>query len=117
MVDDFVEPDVFDPAAAQAVEDRLYEDRKNYDGDVAAHVRRAQTAYARVFVSGNATADDVDFVMRDLAWFCAAYDPQWRTDPREQDRVVARREVFQRIVEYTGLSHDTLMKRYAETQT
>lgn len=118
-MDDFVdgdEPDIFDPEVAEAAEKTVLERAAEYDERVAAHIRRSKEAYTRLFVSGNATADDVAFVMHDLAWFCRAYDPQWNSDPRMQDRFVARREVFQRIMEYTRLEHDTLMKRYAETQ-
>lgn len=116
MTDDFVTGDAFDPEVAQRAEDAVYENKLSQDDAVVAHLRRSKEAYTRLFVSGNATQDDVDFVMRDLAWFCKAYDPQWHSDPRMQDRFVARREVFQRIVEYTRLDSDTLVKRYIETQ-
>jgi hypothetical protein len=118
-MDDFVdgsEADPFDPLVAQRAEEVLYERGVEHDEAIAAHLRRSKEAYGRLFKQGNATADDVAFVMNDLAWFCRAYDPQWCDDPRMQDRFVARREVFQRIAEYVGLSHDTLMKMYAETQ-
>lgn len=116
MTDDFVTGDEFDPEVAQRAEDAIYENKLSQDDAVVAHLRRSKEAYTRLFVSGNATQDDVDFVMRDLAWFCKAYDPQWHSDQRMQDRFVARREVFQRIVEYTRLDSDTLVKRYIETQ-
>lgn len=115
-VDDFVDGDPFNPDVAMRAEVAVYERKTELDEIVAAHIRRSKEAYARVFVTGNANSDDVDFVMRDLAWFCKAYDPQWQNDPRMQDRFVARREVYQRIVEYTRLDHDTLVKRYAEMQ-
>lgn len=107
---------MFDPEEAQRAEDAAYEEKVSEDDAVMAHLRRSKEAYSRVFVSGNATPDDVDFVMRDLGWFCKAHDPQWHSDPRMQDRFVARREVYQRIVEYTCLDHSTLAKRYIETQ-
>lgn len=113
---DFIEGDEFDPEVARRAEDALYDAAVSEDDAVVAHLRRCKEAYARLFEGGNATRDDVDFVMRDLAWFCKAYDPQWHTDPRMQDRFVARREVYQRIVEYTRLDSDTLTKRYIETQ-
>lgn len=116
MTDDFIEGDPFDPEVAKRAEDAEYENKLSEDEEVAAHLRRSKEAYSRVFVSGNATKDDVDFVMRDLAWFCKAYDPLWSNDQRKQDRFVARREVYQRIVEYTSLDHTTLVKRYIETQ-
>lgn len=116
MTDDFIAGDDFDPEVAQRIEDQEYENKLSEDDAIQAHLRRSKEAYSRVFVSGNATPDDVDFVMRDLAWFCNAHDPLWKSDPREQDRLVARREVYQRIVEYTRLDHSTLVKRYIETQ-
>lgn len=116
MTDDFVTGDEFDPEVAQRAEDAVYENKLSQDDAVVAHLRRSKEAYTRLFAGGNATKDDVDFVMRDLAWFCKAHDPQWHSDPRMQDRFVARREVFQRIVEYTSLDSDTLAKRYIETQ-
>lgn len=116
MSDEFIEGDVFDPEVARRAEDAEYETGVAADEAVLAHLKRSKEAYTRVFVGGNATTDDVDFVMRDLAWFCKAYDPQWHTDPRMQDRFVARREVYQRIVEYTRLDSDTLARRYIETQ-
>lgn len=115
MTDDFVTGDEFDPEVAQRAEDAVYENKLSRDDAVVQHLRRSKEAYTRVF-AGAGTPDDVDFVMRDLAWFCKAYDPQWHSDPRMQDRFVARREVFQRIVEYTRLDTDTLAKRYIETQ-
>jgi len=116
MTDDFVTGDEFDPEVAQRAEDAIYENKLSQDDAVVAHLRRSKEAYVRLFAGGNATKDDVDFVMRDLAWFCKAFDPQWHIDPRMQDRFVARREVFQRIVEYTSLDSETLAKRYIETQ-
>ena len=115
-MEDFIDNDEFNPDVADRFEKEKKEAQSQANHLVAAHVRRAQQAYKRVFVTGNATSDDVDFLMRDLAWFCSAHDPQWHSDPREQDRRVARREVFQRIMEYASLDHDTLMKRYVETQ-
>lgn len=116
MSDQFIEGDEFDPEVAQRAEDAVYDTQIDSDTAVAAHLQRSKQAYSRVFVEGNASPSDIDFVMRDMAWFCKAYDPQWQSDPRLQDRFVARREVYQRIMEYTRLDHGTLMKRYIETQ-
>lgn len=113
---DFIDGDMFDPDVAQRAEDQVHEAIAETDDAVSAHLRRCKEAYGRVFGEGKATKDDVDFVMRDMAWFCKAHDPLWQSDPRMQDRFVARREVYQRIVEYTCLDHSTLVKRYIETQ-
>ena len=122
MTDEFIDTysdeliDVYDPSLAQHVEDERNKEVEASEDDVRKHLRRTMQAYRSVFVAGNASPSDVEFVMKDLAWFCKAYDPLWQTDPRMQDRFVARREVFQRIMEYTRLDHDTLAKMYIETQ-
>lgn len=120
MSDDFIsndEADVFDPVVAERAQLEAKDLKTEYASAVSAHLQRSKQAYERVFKQGNATADDVEFVMKDLAWFCKAYDAQWSDDPRQQDRNVARREVFQRIMEYTSLDTVTLQKKYIQTQT
>lgn len=117
MTDDFVDsdPDLFDPVVAARVEDAAYDKAKDADAAVAAHLRRSQSAYRAVFVAGNATPGDVDFVMRDLMWF-AKVDQHFFNDTRLQDVYIGRKQVIQRIVEYTRFDHDTLVKRYVEAQ-
>ncbi len=118
MTDDFITGagfDEFDPQVAARAEDQLHDVRVAQDEAVLAHVRRTKEAYSRVFKGGNPTADDLDFVMRDMAWFVKA-DQMFFQNPREQDRFAGRKEVFQRISEYTGLDFETLVKRYIETQ-
>lgn len=113
--DDAVEGDPFDPKVAQEIEDAHYETNAELSDAAVEHLRQCKVSYTKLF-NGQATAFDVDFVMRDLAWFCNAYDAQWSSDARQQDRNVARREVYQRIVEYTCLDNETLVRRYFETQ-
>lgn len=113
--DDFIDGDEFDPEVAAKAEDAVYEKRVEMSDEIVRHIARSKQAYTRLFVTGNATQDDVDFVMNDLAWFTRAYDPLWSDNQRTQDRFTARREVFQRIVEYTKLDNNALYRRYVET--
>lgn len=117
MSDDFIDGgDPFDPEDVAAWEAKGYDEKVAQTEAIAAHIRRAKEAYTRLFSQGDATADDVAFVMQDLAWFCNAYDPMWNADSRVQERNVARRDVYQRIVEYSKLETETLMKRYMQNQ-
>ena len=115
MTDDFIDGDEFDPEIAQRAENAAYENRLSKDDAVQAHLRRCKEVYTRVFVEGNATEDDLDFLFRDLAFFAKA-DQHFFPDTRLQDVYIGRKQVVQRIVEYTRLDFDTLVKRYIETQ-
>lgn len=117
MTDDFTtsNEDVFDPETAQRAESRAYEAQVEQDAAVQAHLQRCKQVYTRVFVEANATKDDVDFLMRDLAFFVKA-DQHFFGDTRLQDVYIGRKQVMQRIVEYTSLNFDTLVARYIETQ-
>lgn len=115
MTDDFIDGDMFDPEVAQRAEDAAYDSKASEDEAIAAHLRRTKEVYVRVFKGGNASQDDLDFLMRDLAFFTKA-DQHFISDPRLQDVFIGRKQVLQRIVEYTSLDFDTLVKRYIETQ-
>lgn len=115
MSEDFIAGDEFDPMAAQLAESKKYETKQVAEDAVHAHIRRVQNVYRSVFVTGEASASDVDFVLRDLAWFVRA-DEHYFPDTRLQDVMIGRKQVLQRIMEYTRLDHDTLVKRYIETQ-
>lgn len=116
MSEDFITGDEFDPIVAQRSEDVKYERQQEHDAAVVAHLARTEQAYRAVFIAGNASPDDVDFVMRDLSWF-SKIDTHYFPDTRLQDVYIGRKQVMQRIMEYTRLDHDTLVKRYIETQT
>lgn len=115
MTHDFIEGDVFDPEVAQRAEDAAYENKVSSDEAVIAHLRHAKEVYTRVFKGGNASEDDLDFLMRDLAFFAKA-DQHFISDTRLQDVFIGRKQVLHRIVEYTSLDFDTLVRRYIETQ-
>ena len=105
--------DETDPFFIQKQEENEYIARAEGAESVVAHLSRCREVYCRVF-AGTASEDDIDFFMRDLAGF-ARTDILFFPDQRQQDRMTGRKEVIQRIVEYTGLSHDVLVKRYIET--
>lgn len=117
--EDFVDAgdeDVFDPEVAVAVAEREQRQRATSDALIEAHIRRMKQAYTAVFDTGNPTRGDVEFVMRDLFWFVGG-DVHYYKDARLQDVMVGRKQVLQRITEYTKLNFATLHRMYAETQT
>lgn len=114
---DFIDADPFDPAIIIQAEDKAYEKRVAADDDIAAYLRRRKTAYSAVFSTNACTQDDLEFVMLDLATFCRAYTPTFHpTNSKIQDLQEGRREVFQRIMDYTRLSHDALYVKYTDAQ-
>lgn len=112
---DHAEADIFDPRVAAELEGARYDAQVEQDDAVIAHLRRTKEVYTRVFKNGNASKADVDFLMRDLNWF-AGSDVHFYQDAREQDRYAGRKEVMQRVLEYTGLDMEVLIRRYIETQ-
>lgn len=116
-VDGFVEGDIFDPEVAVKAENITHEKAVDNDDALAAYIRRRQAAYKNVFTVGETNADDLEFVMLDMAAFCRAYTPTFHpTNPKIQDLLEGRREVYQRIMDYTRLSHDTLFIKYTDAQ-
>lgn len=116
-VDSFVSGDPFDPELAVLAEDKKHETAVDENSALAAYIRRRQAAYKNVFTIGETNADDLEFVMLDMAAFCRAYSPTFHpTNPKIQDLLEGRREVYQRIMDYTRLSHDTLFVKYTDAQ-
>lgn len=118
-VEDFIDAegdyDVFDPQVAEAVEKESEASVAQSAEFIAAHLRRMKSAYVAVFEAGNPTRADLDFVMKDLFWF-ARGNVHYFTDARLQDVMAGRKQVLQRIAEYTRFDFDTLHKMYATTQ-
>lgn len=106
--------DFFDPEVALAAETREAERRETADEAVAAHIRRTKEVYTRVFKG--ASADDLDFLMSDLAFF-VRLDEHFSPDDRLQCVMAGRKQVYHRILEYTQLDFDTLVRRYIQSQT
>lgn len=116
-VDSFVSGDPFDPELAVLAEDKKHEAAVDENTALSAYIRRRQAAYKNVFTVGETNADDLEFVMLDMAAFCRAYSPTFHpTNPKIQDLLEGRREVYQRIMDYTRLSHDTLFVKYTDAQ-
>lgn len=115
--DDFISSDPFDPELATQAENAEYENKTDVSEAVAAFMRRRQSAYKAVFGEDTASKDDLQFVMLDLAHFCRAYRPTFHpTNQKVQDLQEGRREVYQRIMDFTRLSHDTLMLLYTDAE-
>jgi len=116
--DDFIDADPFDPEVVKAEEDKAYERRDTESETIRAYVTRRKRAYTAVFTTGNADQGDIEFVMLDLAAFCRAYEPTFNPNNQKvQDLLEGRREVFQRIMSFTRLSHDTLFTMYADAKS
>lgn len=116
-VEGFIDGDMFDPEVAVKAENIRYESQTENDDQLAAYIRRRQSAYKNVFSIGETNADDLEFVMLDMAAFCRAYTPTFHpTNTKIQDLLEGRREVYQRIMDYTRLSHDTLFVKYTDAQ-
>lgn len=85
-------------------------------------LERRRLAYAHVFTEGKREAADIEIVLADLQWFCKMYVPTY--DIRDgihaeelSKRKEGRREVFQRIKEFSSLDSDALMKKYTDATT
>lgn len=116
-IDDFIEGDMFDPEVAVKAENVRYESQVESDDLLASYIRRRQVAYKNVFSEGETSKADLEFVMLDMAAFCRAYSPTFHpTNSKIQDLLEGRREVYQRIMDYTRLSHDTLFVKYTDAQ-
>lgn len=110
MEDDFIDGGETPPAEAHAREvaaEQVAEDQRR---------RALQTAYARLFATGNASAGDRELVLNDLLQFGRVFDstvmpggvtPTWPVEVLE-----GRRQVALRILEYANLPFDTLFHRY-----
>jgi hypothetical protein len=112
---DFIEGDPFDPVVAQMIEDKSHERTATEQQAVHAMMQRSKSAYKRVFETGNANPDDVEFVMKDLMFF-ARSDEHYFSDARVQDVMAGRKQMLQRIFEYTSIDVDTLYRKYVTQQ-
>lgn len=109
--EDFIEGDPFDPAFQEKVEIAETQGVQNADAQVREYLSKRKNAYTALF-DGVGTVGDANFVMRDLAVFCRAYAPTWNLNQKVQDLQEGRREVYQRIMRFSCLSHETLYLQY-----
>lgn len=115
MADDFIDADPFDPEVARQLEDVQYESAVEGNERLSGFIRRRKQAYAAVFSEGPTDKADIEFVMLDLALFCRAYSPTFNPhNSKIQDLLEGRREVFQRVKDYTTLTHDQLYAKYTD---
>jgi len=109
------EPDFYDPEVIRAMAERAVEDVEDKDSQTASYLRRRQSAYKRLFNSADPT--DLRIVMEDLMQFSRAMQPTWDVNPKRQDLLEGRRELFLRIVNHTRLDFDTLYLMYTDAAT
>ncbi len=108
--DGLIEGDMFDPATARLEDIAVAERTEQQQITVEQYLRRRQQAYASVF--SNAPAEDIEFVMLDLAFFCRAYTSTYDDVPTRAALKEGRREVYNRIMDHTLLDHNTLFVKY-----
>ena len=113
----FIEGDEFDPAFLAEREhlETIEEDRG--DNEARNMLNKRKRAYASVFKGDNPTAGDVQTVLLDLAWFCKEFTPTYDITQGAQASELllikeGRREVFQRIKDFSMLDEDMLLLKY-----
>jgi hypothetical protein len=104
--------DPFDPELARLEELRAAGIEVDGNVQLDQFIRRRKQAYAAVF--GDTTNEDVQFVIEDLAAFAKAFQPPFDPNPRVQDVLIGRMDVFYRIFEHVHLPVDTLYVRYTD---
>lgn len=110
-------PDEFDPEVIADAQSEALREKEQTEAQDDAKVRRVAEAYRRVFNEGKPMDDDVNIVMMDLASYCRGYSSTFHQDSREHARLEGRREAFMRIMDFTRLDHDTLMRIYLSAAT
>lgn len=116
---ELLETDPFDPAVLDAHAKAVQEKEGSSDAEVRQWLERRRIAYARVFTPGEREQGDIDIVLTDLMWFCK----QWVSTYDIKDGIHAdvldkmkqgRREVFQRIKDFSRLDSDMLLLKYTD---
>lgn len=116
MADDYIDGFDFDPFDPQT--EKFEAEKAEAAGGeqldaVQGYLRMRQLAYAEVFSVGGTSQDAIDFVMKDLARFCRAYELTFNAQSQKmQDLGEGRREVFLRIMQFTQLTHEELYVKY-----
>lgn len=117
-----IDLDMFDPEVIERVE-QVEQQEAGIQQDVAqTYLRRRKQAYAAVFSPGMRDKGDIDIVLADLMYFCRATKPAFDTrDGIHADTLMkikeGRREVFQRIKDFSLLDFDALLMMYTEAVT
>ena len=114
--------DQFDPADLDKAMAE-FEQSKDGDTDVVRQLlERRRLAYTAVFTAGTRNQSDIDFVLKDLAWFCRAFAPTFdKNDGPHADTLMkikeGRREVHSRIKDFSSLDFDAIFLKYTDATT
>lgn len=111
---DFVDGgDPYDPAYEERYVSQRAEAASETHTSEREYVATVSRYYKEVFSPGETSAEAIEFVMKDLARWSRAFEPTFHpTNQKLQDLAEGRRETFQRIMQYTHLSADTLFVKY-----
>ena len=117
--EDIVENDPFDPKVLEQAEALVKEEEQLSSDSARAQINRRKEAYARVFTAGERGQADIDIVLNDLMWFCKVWVPTFDIKDGQHAETLSkmkdgRREVFQRIKEFSRLDSDALMLKYTD---
>lgn len=117
--DDF---DMFDPAALEAKEQEIIKVQAISVDKARGLLARRKKAYSNVFKAGKRDTADVELVLIDLMHFCKMFVPTYdiRAGAQAKDLMLikeGRREVFQRIKDFSCLDEDALFLKYTDATT
>lgn len=108
--------DPFDPEFEAIVAARKIAAEETEDEQIRRYIRRTREAYKEVFSPGVTSAEAIETVKLDLARFCRAFEPTFNSNPKLQDLLEGRREVFLRISDQTLLAFDELYIKFMRQQ-
>lgn len=117
-----IDLDIFDPEVVERIEQTEQEEVGVQQDAAQAYLRRRRQAYVAVFSPGMRERADIDIVLADLMYFCRATKPAFdKRDGIHADTLMkikeGRREVFQRIKDFSLLDFDALLMMYTEATT
>lgn len=114
--------DIFDPNVLDAADKLTYRNVDTEEAQVLAYIERRKRAYANVFSAGERNQADINIVLSDIMWFSKVWVPTY--DIKDgihaeelSKRKDGRREVFQRIKNFSGLDSDALLMLYTDATT
>lgn len=119
---DFLDVDPYDPQLIEHHEQQVAKQLEQAPDAAREMIQRRNRAYKAVFSPGKRDQADIDLVLNDLQWFCKVWIPTYDIRDGEHaeelsKRKEGRREVFQRIKEFSRLDGDALMLKYTDAIT
>jgi hypothetical protein len=102
--------DEFDPEQQVENENVQYDRNEQAKADLDAQLRRRKQAYKSVF--NEASPEDIEYVLLDLATFSRAFSSRYQDNSRKQDVLEGRAEVVYRIMEALEIEHGALYQKY-----